>query len=68
MNINGIIWLKNVVQKLLWKHNIMTDEVEEVFANAPRFKFQEKGNVSGENLYTAYGRTDAGRYLSVFLN
>ncbi len=66
MNINGIIWLKNVVQKLLWKHNIMTDEVEEVFANAPRFKFQEKGNVSGENLYTAYGRTDAGRYLTVF--
>ena len=42
MNINGIIWLKNVVQKLLWKHNITTDEVEEVFANAPRFKFQEK--------------------------
>ena len=66
MNITGIIWLRDVVYKLWWKHDITTDEVEEVFANKPLYKFQEKGNIRGEDLYTAYGRTDAGRYLTVF--
>lgn len=66
MNITDIIWLRDVVYKLLWKHNITPDEVEEVFVNKPRYKFQEKGKVKGENLYTAYGYTDAGRYLTVF--
>ena len=66
MNITGIIWLRDIVYKLLWKHDITTDEVEEVFANKPRYKFQEKGKIKGEDLYTAYGRTDAGRYLTVF--
>ena len=41
MNITGIIWLRDVVYKLWWKHKITTDEVEEVFANEPRYKFQE---------------------------
>ena len=58
--------MKDVVDKLWWKHNITTDEVEEVFANKSRYKFQERGNIRGEDLYTAYGRTDAGRYLTVF--
>lgn len=66
MKITGIIWLRDVVDKLLWKHNITTEEVEEVFANKPQYKFQEKGNIRGEDLYIAYGRTDAGRYLTVF--
>ncbi|MEQ8171104.1 MAG: BrnT family toxin [Candidatus Eremiobacterota bacterium] len=66
MNITGIIWLKEVAYKLWWKHNITTEEVEEVFENKPRYKFQERGNVRGENLYTVYGRTDAGRYLTIF--
>lgn len=66
MNITGIVWLRDVVYKLLWKHKITTDEVEEVFVNGPRYKLQEKGNIRGEDLYTAYGRTNAGRYLTVF--
>lgn len=66
MKITGTIWLRDVVDKLLWKHNITTEEVEEVFANKPQYKFQEKGNIRGEDLYIAYGRTDAGRYLTVF--
>ncbi|MBI4531132.1 MAG: BrnT family toxin [Candidatus Latescibacteria bacterium] len=66
MNITGVIWQRDIVYKLLWKHGITTDEVEEVFANEPRYKLQEKGTVKGENLYTAYGHTDAGRYLTVF--
>lgn len=66
MSITGIIWLRDVVYKLLWKHNITTEEVEEVFGNKPRYKLQERGKVRGENLYTAYGYTEAGRYLTVF--
>jgi len=33
-----------------------------------RYKFQAGGNVRGEDLYTAYGRADAGRYLTVFFH
>ena len=66
MNIAGIIWHKDVLSKLGWKHRIIVEEVEQVLANRPKFKRQERGNVKGEDLYTAYGRTDAGRYLTVF--
>ena len=66
MKITGIIWMRNVADKLAWKHNVTTDEVELVFGLAPRFRFIETGDVKGENLYAALGRTDAGRYLIVF--
>ena len=66
MKIAGLIWLRNIVDKLAWKHNVTTDEVEEVFNLSPRYRFIEPGNVDGENLYAALGRTDAGRYLIVF--
>ena len=35
MRISGIIWLRNVIDKLLWKHEVRTDEVEEVFDRQP---------------------------------
>ena len=41
-------------------------EVEEVFANRPRFRFVAKGDRSGEDVYSAIGQTNAGRYLIVF--
>jgi uncharacterized DUF497 family protein len=66
MQITGVIWLRNIVDKLAWKHQVTTDEVEEVLNNSPRYKFTETGNIEGENLYVAFGRTDAGRYLSIF--
>ena len=28
MKLKGIVWLRNVIDKLLWKHNVTTDEVE----------------------------------------
>ena len=31
----------------------------------PIIRFAEKGSVRGENLYIAYGRTEAGRYLKI---
>jgi uncharacterized DUF497 family protein len=66
MKITGIIWLRKVVDKLSWKHNVATDEVEEIFDAPPRFRFIESGDVEGEDLYTALGQTEAGRYLTVY--
>ncbi len=66
MKVNGIIWLRNVIDKLLWKHNVTTDEVEEVFDQTPRYRYIESGDVEGEDLYAAMGQTGAGRYLTVY--
>jgi uncharacterized DUF497 family protein len=32
----------------------------------PHIRKSQKGQVKGEDLYVAYGKTDAGRYLVVF--
>ena len=47
------------------KHQVNHQEVEEVFSNKPKFKLIEKGHVKKENLYSARGQTDNGRYLSI---
>lgn len=66
MKITGIIWLEDIVEKLLWKHNVKQHEVIEVLQNEPRFRLIEKGHREGENVYSASSQTDAGRYLIVF--
>ena len=48
------------------KHNVAPEEIEEVFASSPRYRFVEKGHVPGENMYTAMGQSEAGRYLIAF--
>ncbi len=65
MNIEGIIWLRAVVDKLAFKHHVEPDEIEQVFNNKPKIRFIEKGERKGEDVYMALGRTDAGRYLAV---
>jgi uncharacterized DUF497 family protein len=64
--IEDIIWLDTIAEKLAWKHNILTSEVEEVLSGKCRVFKREKGKVEGENLYNALGQTKHGRYLSVF--
>jgi len=64
--ITGIIWLRDVIDKLLRKHNVTTDEVEQVFSRAPHYRFVETGDVAGEDLYAALGQTEAGRYLIIY--
>ena len=66
MKINDIVWLAQFVEKIERKYGVSPDEVEEVFANDPRFQRIERGTVAGENLYRALGQTDGGRYLAVF--
>jgi len=66
MRITGIIWLRDVVDKLEWKHSVTTDEVEEALGHTRRFRRIEKGDVEGEDLYAAIGQTSAGRYLLIY--
>jgi len=67
MNIEGIIWLENVVDKIAFKHQVEIYEVEEVLSGKPKFRFAEKGERRGEDVYLCLGQTEAGRYLSIFL-
>jgi uncharacterized DUF497 family protein len=64
--LDDIIWLDRVVEKLAWKHNILPVEVEEVLSGQCRIFRKESGKVEGEHLYNALGQTDNGRYLSIF--
>jgi len=66
MNITGYIWREDVIDKLAWKHQIQPEEVVDVFKNKPRVERLERGHRLGEDLYVAFGRTDAGRYLTIF--
>lgn len=66
MELHEVIWLSRYVEKLAVKHRVTTDEVEELLFGRPLVRFWEKGAVSGEDLYLAYGQSDAGRYLVVF--
>ena len=66
MRIDGFIWLPDIVEKLAVKHHVTEDEVEEVFFRRPLFRCVEHGHCEGEDVYSAQGRTDAGRYMIVF--
>lgn len=66
MFIDDFIWLPSIVDKLEVKHQVSQDEAEEIFFNRPRFRFVESGYQKGEDVYSASGQTDAGRYLIIF--
>jgi uncharacterized DUF497 family protein len=67
MRIDNLIWLPQTIDKLAEKHQVTEREVEQVFQDAPRFRFVSRGRRRrDENLYAAYGQTDGGRYLIVF--
>ena len=66
MRVKRVILLPEIEDKLLRKHSVLAEEVEEVLFGNPRIYFVEKGHRKGENLYAAYGQTESGRYLVVF--
>ncbi len=66
MYIDDFIWLTEIANKIASKHQVTLDEAEEIFFNNPKYRFVESGHQSGENVYSAGGQTDAGRYLIVF--
>lgn len=67
MEIKGVIWREEIIDKLAVKHGVETWEVEEVVLGSPRIRFRKKGYRAGEDLYTATGQSEAGRYLLVVL-
>lgn len=66
MQIRGLIWLAEIVEKLEIKHQVEQAEVREVLAGSARFRFVEKGHRRGEDVYSALGQTDSGRFLIIF--
>lgn len=66
MKIVGFIWLEEIVEKLEVKHQVVPEEVEQVFSNQSRVKRMNKGHFRGEDVYRALGQIDAERYLVVF--
>lgn len=67
MNITDFLWLDEIVKKLEVKHQVTQEEVEQVFVTNPYFRFISKGRKQqNEDVYAAYGQTEAGRYLTVF--
>lgn len=66
MVITSFIWLDDMVQKLIWKHDVEIEDVKEIFELRPRYHFVEKGERKGEDVYSASGQTEAGRYLICF--
>jgi uncharacterized protein len=66
MYIDGFVWLPDTIEKLIVKHGVLPDEVEEVFFGGAYYRFLERGHRRGEDVYAAMGQTEAGRYLIVF--
>ena len=66
MRIYEVIWKERFVEKIETKHYTTTEEVEQVLFSNAHFRRTQKGRIKGEDLYTAYGQTEMGRYLVVF--
>ncbi len=61
-----IIWKDQFVEKLARKHRVSVLEAEETLGAKPHIRRVSKGSVKNEDVYAAYGQTNAGRYLIVF--
>jgi uncharacterized DUF497 family protein len=66
LRIIGFVWLDEILDKLVSKHQVDEHEVVEVFEGRPKFRFVENARRPGENVYSAMGPTEAGRLLVVF--
>ena len=59
--------LSQTVEKLAVKHHVSCAEVEQVFKRQPHIRYMSKGRrQKHEDVYAAYGQTEAGRYLTIF--
>ena len=66
MVLRQIIWKDQFVEKLASKHGVSIAEAEDVLNGDPHIRRVAKGRVKDENVYAAFGQTEAGRYLIVF--
>lgn len=61
MSTKRLYWREEVIDKLIAKHGVTRDEVEEVVNS------QNEVRKYGKDRYLVFGQTDAGRYLLVVL-
>ena len=66
MQINSIVCPEHIEEKLAKKHRVTVREAQQVLLNQPRVRFAETGHTEGEDVYSAFGQTTSGRYLSIF--
>jgi len=66
VKIDFIVCPSKTEDKLESKHKVTVKEARQVLLGKPRCRFAEKGYIKGNDVYVAFGRTYAGRYLSVF--
>ncbi|MEW6667550.1 MAG: BrnT family toxin [Thermodesulfobacteriota bacterium] len=66
LRIDDFIWLPDIIEKIIVKHHVTPDEAEGIFFSRPTYRFVESGYTKGEDIYSAMGQTDSGRYLIVF--
>ena len=66
MQIESVLCSESIEEKLERKHGVTLRQVRQVFLNQPRIRFAEQGHTAGEDVYSAFGQTFGGRYLSVF--
>ena len=67
MKFDEVTWREQFVDKIIRKHQVHPSEVEEMFQRRPLVRRQERGRRRGQDLYAAYGQTDAGRYIVAFI-
>lgn len=65
MRIASVIWREQFVDKLLEKHGVYPEEVEDVLYGRSRFRRIARGHTHGEDVYEALGQAVSGRYLIV---
>jgi uncharacterized protein len=65
LKVRECLWLDEFVDKIIRKHHVNPEEVEEVFSGGPLTRRIKTGKVKGEDLFVAFGTTDSGRYLTV---
>lgn len=60
MKIDSLYWKGHLEEKILWKHGVTRDEVEElIYEGAPEVRS------CGKQRYCFFGQTQDGRYLFV---
>ncbi len=65
MRIREVIWKQRFVGKLLGKHGVSAEEAEDALYGRSLFRKVSRGRVKGQDVYSAFGRTESGRYLVV---
>jgi hypothetical protein len=51
MKIVGFIWLEEIVEKPEVKHQVIPEEVEQIFMQQPRIRRMNRGHYRGEDVY-----------------